>query len=181
MKNKFRLPHVLTAAIIVAIALSVPASALTLDTTLTGYLGAGNVDVHAVVTKTANIYDYNYTISYVTGATLHLFGIANDSGVSYFDAANNGGFINPEYNALDAYADIEWLGSAIEAGQSRTFSYQSEYAPMDITVYAYALNSAGYAEGDTLGMGAMIPEPSSILALALGLTGCAPFVIRRKK
>jgi len=189
MKIKFRLPHVITAAIVAAMALSIPASALTVDTTLYGNVGGdvGNVDVHAVVTRTGNIYDYNYTISYYAvggkSAAIHSFSISNDGGTSYFGAANNAGFSNSVYSESNALAAIEWLGNgnAITVGQTKTFSYQSEYMPMDLLVYTCAADGGGYADGETVGMGAMIPEPSSILALALGLSGFAPFVIRRKK
>jgi len=140
------------------------------------------VDVHTVVTLDASIYTYTYTLTYTQGTqAIHIYGVDNPNNVLFSAPATNSGFVLPVYAP---YSLIQWgddTGPSIAEGETKWFSYQSSNAPQDIKVYAYVVDGGSYAEGEVPGMGALIPEPGSFAALAIGLLGVSQRLWRRRK
>ena len=184
-------------ALVLAACLSAGAE-FVLDNNSDLYGSAGSVHVYALVTKSAGIDDYSYTVTYTSsGPSLHSYGVGNDNWASYFGAwaskawvgntelPNSGQFTPPTFDPNANTPDLEWLGDAnrfLDPGQTRYFGYQSIYAPMtDLRVYCWLLDGGVGVDGDTIGMGTSIPEPASIFALGCGLIGLAPLVLRRRK
>lgn len=177
------LPRIFAAAALLVLALSVSASAVQVahsNTYLEGDLATGTgLACDAVVDLTGGIYTYTYTLTYNAGVGgIHIFDVENPNGVNFFDAAGSAGFSGPN-NGNATW--IEWLGGELMPGNSATFSYKSYAAPMEIEVWTYVINGGTSAVGTTLGMGAALPEPSSLIALAFGATGFLPLAIRRRK
>lgn len=154
---------------------------------LTGLLVTGDsgLELHAVVTRGLDlVYTYEYTLTYTAGnAPINIFSVENPTPTQFNNAANVSGtgtaFNNPAFNA--SYGMIDWTGGELAVGGTRTFSYKSVYGPQIIGVYTWVGDHGDSAEGETLGMGAMIPEPSSLAALLFGAVGLVPLVIRRRK
>lgn len=149
------------------------------------------VVIHAVVDKTEiapglNHYLYTYTLNYTNGTDdLHIWGLENPMDIPYFGAGNTAGFDSPSYvSRWYAPHALEWQaleGGGLAPNSTGTFYYESYRAPMTWGVYTYCIDGGLGAEGFTVGMSDMIPEPASLLALATGLLGIAPIMIRRKK
>ena len=130
---------------------------------------------------------------YLIGVSdVHIFGLENPNASEFFGAANvpdpDAGkhFTDPTYSVLLPSANVEWIDGNLKAPvlgviDTRTFSYKSYFAPMVIPVYAYVIDGGDSAEGETLGMGATVPEPSSLAALLFGAVGLVPLVMRRRK
>jgi len=181
---------VLAATALLVFGLSVSASAYVCDHSegyLEGNLATGTgLACNAVVDFTGGIYTYTYTLIYSAGMInpvsglapqIHLFDVDNPNGCRFFGAAADG--FTPL--ATEGNGTVDWINGTINVGETRTFSYQSYSAPMEIYVYTYVENGGTYAEGETLGMGSMIPEPSSLAAILLGAAGMLPLAIRRRK
>ncbi|MCL5103707.1 MAG: PEP-CTERM sorting domain-containing protein [Armatimonadetes bacterium] len=181
-----------TAIVVLLGLLCVPASAdfvRDMNSTLTGIGDVGSLSVYSLVTRdlvgAQYVFTYDYAVTYDTGgADVHIYGVANPNDSSYFDAQNVGvggaHFDDPVYIG-GSYANVEWSGGILPIGGLRHFSYKSLFAPQDIDVYAYAVDGGAAAEGTAIGMGNTIPEPGTVVALAFGLLGLAPKVIRRRK
>ncbi len=140
------------------------------------------VSVHTVVTLGVSIFTYTYTLTYTQGtAAIHIYSVDNPNNVLFSAPATNSGFVLPVYAP---YSMIQWgdnSGPFISQGETKWFSYESNHAPQDINVYAYAMDGGAYAEGSVPGMGATIPEPGSFAALAIGLLGVSQRLWRRRK
>lgn len=186
------LPRVfaLVAAVVLVLGLGVSASAVQVahsEGYLAGTLAEGTgLACNAVVDLTEGVYTYTYTLIYNQGIKdplsgnapyIHLFDVENPNGKSFFGAAGQGFTAPADGNDLA----VEWFNGEIREGETRTFSYKSLCAPMEIEVFTWVVDDGTYATGTTLGMGSMIPEPSSLLALVLGTAGLVPFAIRRRK
>lgn len=132
----------------------------------------------ALVTVLDSVYTYSYTLTYTGGvAPIHTYYVLNPNASSFFGATNGDGFVNPLDSAI---GQVKWINGAIAVGQTCTFTYKSLYAPMDIDVYTVAVDTGTSAMGRTLGMGAVIPEPSSFAVLLVGAAGLVPLMRRRK-
>ena len=187
----------LSPLIVLAVLLfAIPASAEIVRSLSSPLYGTGDVlqlTVNAQVDRALSggsyLYTYSYTVTYDIGtADVHIYGVENPNDSSYFNAQNSGtsgtNFIDPSYVA-GSYANIEWNSGSLlmptpTTTYSRVFSYQSRFAPQDIKVYAYAVDGGTSADGWTLGMGDMIPEPGGIIALAFGMLGLAPKFLKRR-
>lgn len=142
---------------------------------------------NSVVDLENGIYTYNYTLIYTAGVGgIHIFDVENPNKVA-FDTTSNvpvgtapagTAFTNPNPGTTDW---IEWLGGELNVGETRKFSYTSTRAPMEISVWTYVVDGGTSAVGTTLGMGAMVPEPSSFAALLFGAAGLLPLVIKKRK
>lgn len=149
------------------------------------------VIIHAVVDKTEigpglNHYLYTYTLNYTVGSDdLHIWGLENPMDIPYTNADNDAGFSSPVYVSRPLFPHaLEWQaieGGGLAPNSSGTFWYESNRAPMTWGVYTYTIDGGLGAEGFTVGMSDLIPEPASLLALAAGLLGIAPIMIRCKK
>jgi len=185
----------LAAAALLMLALCVSASAVQVahdEGYLTGDLATGTgLACNAVVDLEGGIYTYTYTLIFNQGlvnpltglvGAIHIFDIQNINGSEFLSATNTLGtgthFTNPTPGSPDW---LEWVSGEIKVGQTRTFSYTSTYAPMEITVWTYVINGGTSADGKTLGMSDTIPEPSSLAAFLFGVAGLVPMVIRRRK
>jgi hypothetical protein len=185
----------LAAAALLVLALGVSASAGIVahnEGYLTGDLATGTgLACNAVVDLTGSVYTYTYTLIYTAGVIdpgtgiaggIHVFDVQNPNGVAFLSASNASGngthFTDPTAGAPDW---LEWVSGEINVGQTRTFSYTSNYAPMEIEVWTYVIDGGTSADGRTLGMGDAIPEPSSLAAFLFGAAGLIPMVIRRRK
>ncbi len=156
-----------------------PALAVHLDSTLTGSLGV--LDLATDVTFDGSIWTYTYTLTFTTPSGsnyVHSFAVDNIGQYPFTNASNTGNFTNPTYDP-NAWS-VDWILGNMTPGQTVVFSYQSQHAPDVITVWATAGNSGTYASGMTLGMGAEIPEPGTILALG-GMLAAAAGMWRRRR
>ncbi|HPP74504.1 MAG TPA: PEP-CTERM sorting domain-containing protein [Armatimonadota bacterium] len=163
------------------IAIAVPALAdIHKDTILTGTIGTLNLSADASWTGT--VWHYTYTLTYTSstvGGIIKTFQVENPGQLAFTNAANSGTFLNPIYDP-QAYS-IDWLSGYFTPGQTITFSYDSEYQPEVIPVYALTVDSGQSAGGMTIGMSnAVIPEPGSILTLAGMLAGVSAIWRRRR-
>lgn len=71
----------------------------------------------------------------------------------------------------------EVSADALKPGQTFTFGFTSAFAPSDVkNMYASSQDSYGFS-GMTYGP---VPEPGSLMALAMGLAGLASIKLRRK-
>lgn len=171
---------IIVAVLVIMLASSISASAdWTKTSYLTGTLATGqNLQCDAVVSLLNGVYTYNYTLTFVAGASeIHTYKVYNTNYSGFFNAANGDGFTNPTSGNA---SQISWINGVLAPGHSCSFSYQSYYAPMEIDVYTYAVDTGKSATGKTIGMGALIPEPSSIVALFFGGVALVPFARRRK-
>lgn len=149
---------------ILAAACCASAAAATYDSVLTGPLG--DIPLHAEATLSDGIWTYTYTANLsgladpVTGFT-----VGNVHASEFAAASNSADFVNPTFTGSDS---VLWLNGYVEpAAGSVVFSYQSAHGPglVNVTMWGGPAFPSG---GQTLGMA---PEPSSIIALALGLVG----------
>lgn len=139
---------------------------------------------NAVVSQVGNVYTYDYTLIYTAGiGPIHIFDVENPNAGAFFDAVNQPVGKPDEFtDPADGNAGwVDWIDGEIRVGDTRTFSYKSYYAPMEIEVWTYVINGGTSAVGTTLGMRDMIPEPSSLAALLFGAAGLLPLVIKRRK
>ncbi len=176
------LSRVSAIAALLVLVLAASASAVQVaydESYLVGDLAGDNgLACHALVDLTDGIYTYTYTLIYTAGVGgIHVFDVENPNGTWYFDATGTGFTAPADGNSLW----LEWLGGEMNVGETRTFSYKSYAAPMEIEVWTYVIDGGTSAVGTTLGMGAYIPEPSSLIAFAFGAAGLVPIVIRRRK
>lgn len=170
------------AAVVLLLVSSVSASA---DWTKTSYLNGTlttgypqGLKCDALVTFLDGIYTYSYTLTYSGGLSpIHTYKVYNPNQSAFFSAINNDGFTNPADGTAN---QVSWINGTVQVGESFTFTYQSYYAPMEIDVYTVAIDTGKSATGKTLGMGAVIPEPSSMAALLFGAVALVPFARRRK-
>lgn len=173
-------------ALVLLLALCVCASASIVDQKKSTLTGTGNVKqltCNAVVTLDSGVYTYSYALTYDIGPDIvHIFKVQNPNCAAYFNASNvpvdAGTFDNP----ADSNSNwIPWYNGQFAVGETRTFSYKSYYAPMEIDVYCYAVDGGTAAIGKTLGMRDVIPEPSSLAALVFGIAGTGSLLIKRRK
>jgi len=177
-------PRMLTLVMVALLVMGLGVSA-SADWTKTSYLtgnlvtGTQGLKCDALVTVLGNVYTYSYTLTFSAGvAPIHTYKVYNPQTSGFFGGTNTDGFTNP---ANGTAAQIQWLNGTMAVGTSCVFTYQSYCAPQDIDVYTYAIDTGRSAYGRTLGMGAMIPEPSSLAALLFGAAGLLPLVTRRRK
>ncbi len=159
-------------------------------TQLLGSGAVGDIQVYSQVDEvpdgSAFLYTYTYTLTYLSGtATAHDFGIDNPNDSAFFNASNTptsgGHFVDPVYVA-GSYDFIEWnTGGSLPVNGTDTFSYQSLYKPQDVDVYAFMMDGGSTAQGEVIGMSDVIPEPSALAALALGILAVAPKLVRRPR
>lgn len=173
-------------ALVLLLALCVCASAGIVAQKTSTLTGSGNVKqltCDAVVSLDAGVYTYSYTLTYDLGPdAVHIYKVQNPNYSAYFDADNTPYDASKFDNPADGNSGwVAWLNGELIEGESRAFSYQSFYAPMEIDVYCYAVDGGSAAIGKTLGMGDMIPEPSSLMALVFGIVGTGSLIIRRRK
>jgi hypothetical protein len=144
----------------------------------------GTFGLYAEVDLTGGVYTYTYNLHYISGGpTVHEFAVENPNNCQWSNQANSitppgTTFNNP--GLLDDYWVI-WNGGNMPVSTSGVFSYKSTYGPQTPHGYCYTLNAGEIAVGDTIVMSADIPEPSSLIALAVPLLGIAPKLIRRRK
>jgi hypothetical protein len=156
-----------------------PALAVHMDSQLTGDLGV--LDLATDVTFGGSIWTYTYQLTFTTAVGsnyVHSFAVDNIGQYLFTNASNTGNFTNPTYDP-NAWS-VDWILGTMTPGQTVTFSYQSQHAPDVITVWATVGDSGAYASGLTLGMGAEIPEPGTILALS-GMFAAAAGLWRRRR
>lgn len=188
------LSHKLTLVTVALLILGLGVSASAYTSYITGEDSVGSITCNATVSHGLDgIYTYSYELTYTTGTNdVHIFSVEDPSASEFFLAANVPADVPPVANHfLDPTYDVEnpwvtWINGNLKAPvggvvDTRTFSYQSYYAPAEIDVFTYVMNGGDFAFGTTLGMGALIPEPSSFAALLFGAVGLVPLVIRRRK
>lgn len=175
--------------LVMMVALSISASAEVYqtrpDSVITGNLGTFSLDatVYRDLVDSRYVYTYEYALTYDTyGAEEFLaegFQIGNLSKAAIFDVSNTGDFTD---FADGVYDPIVWLGNYIDEGQTVTFSFKSFNRPFEnpISVNCNVLDGGTTAIGETIGMAAMIPEPSAFAAVGLGILGVLPMIKRRK-
>lgn len=197
MPSLDRIFRSLCASVMIAAWTSMPASAGFVVDKTTTLLGDDNViqlTVYSLVTSHiangSTVFNYTYTVTYNAGsADIHFFGVENPYDRPYFGTNNSpidaNAFTDPVYESSSGVPFfIEWTGDygrVLTTGQTRTFSYQSFYAPLATDVYCYAIDGGSAAEGGVIGMGPVVPEPASLLALACGVAGMAPGIIRHRR
>jgi hypothetical protein len=174
--------------LVLLLMLCVCASASIVDQKTSTLTGNGNVKqltCNAVVTLDAGVYTYSYTLTYDIGPdAVHIYKIQNPNCCAYFNAANMPNDASKFTNPADGNSNwVGWLNGQFVVGTTRTFSYQSLYAPIvrDLEVYHYAVDGGSAAIGKTLGMRDAIPEPSSLIALMFGVVGTVSVVARRRR
>jgi len=146
---------------------------------LTGPLGHLVLESSAAWTGSAWAYDYHLFYDQ-GGPAVHVFAVGNPAGSAYFNSANTDAFINPVFDPMDPTADLQWDQGWMQVGQHVYFHYESLYAPDVVPVNAVAYDGGTWAEGVTLGMSNVIPEPGCIASLA-GLVGMSGFYLRRAR
>lgn len=154
--------------------------------TLTGDGTVGSIECKATVTRGAdNIYTYLYELTYTTGTSaVHTFSLGNPNCVDFYDANNifvigAKTFQDPE-DGSDRF--LEWTQGEVRPNDQHQFSYKSAYAPMlDVKGSASVIDGGCYAEGSTLVMGDVIPEPASLLVVLFGSAGVVPMILKRRK
>lgn len=174
--------HMRTVLLVAALllAITVPALAVGMNTTLVGTIG--QLDLQADATLTGTTWTYTYVLTYTQstiGGIVKTFQVESPAQTAFFNAANTDGFTDPVFNP--AAWSIDWLNGNLAPGQTVTFSYQSVYQPDIIPVFALAVDSGQSAGGNTIGMGSTIPEPGSLMALAGMLAAGAGSLIRRRR
>jgi hypothetical protein len=138
-----------------------------LDSVLTGDLGT--LDLRAVVTYDAGVYDYMYelTATQVFAPVSHI-DVGNPYVLYYWDAYNTDGFNNPVFE--DFLTSIIWTEGLVNNGEVVIFGYKSEWRPTKVPISAF--DEGMRAEGITLGM---VPEPSWAFAILLAVAPLARF------
>ncbi len=152
---------------VMCVAVVVPASSESLDSTMTGPLGTLTLRSEATFSEGWWTYEYMATI---TGATANITGltIANVYRLPFEDAQNSANFGNPAFTGSDS---VIWTKGNVPASEGViSFSFRSTYAPTvgNATFWGGNIPSTGQAL-------TMVPEPSSIAALGIfslgGLVG----------
>lgn len=176
-------------AVLLVLALCISASASVVASWTSHLIGTGDINditCNATVTKGVDsVYTYAYELVYTTGsAAVHTYKIQNPNAASFYNATNTSSDTAGHFTDPAAGSDgwVYWTGGFINVGDTRTFSYQSVYAPMtDIQAWGVVIDGGTAATGKTLAMGASTPEPSSLAALLLGAVGLVPVMIKRRK
>ena len=52
---------------------------------------------------------------------------------------------------------------------------------LDVKGFAIVIDGGSYAEGLTLVMGDVVPEPASLLVVLFGSAGVVPMILKRRK
>ena len=189
MNRVIRTSATLSLLLVLVFALSVGAGAelfrSLLDSELSGALGTFSLDSTVYRDLVGSNYEYTYEyaltfVSYGAGEDLaEGFRLGNPSKVPIFNMSNTGDFGN---FADGVYDPISWSNGFMEEGDTVVFSFKSLYRPFEdpITVNCFVVDGAKTATGQTLGMAAMIPEPSAFATLGLGILGMVPMLRRRK-
>jgi len=162
--------------LIAAVILLAATQSWALTTTLSGSLGSFTLVASATQSGSVWTYDYALTFDQANYAA-EVFAIANPNAQEFFNATGSG-FASPTFYPAFPDADLEWTGGYMTQGNTYYFSYQS-YAQPDVVTVATAVYDGGtYADGQTIGMGFVVPEPGSLASLAGMLAGSA-FCLRR--
>lgn len=154
--------------------------------TLTGDGTVGSIECKATVTRGVdNIYTYLYELTYTTGTSaVHTFSLENPNRANFYDA-NNIPVIGVKIfqDPGDGSDDfLGWTHGEIRPNDQHQFSYKSAYAPMlDVKGFASVIDGGCCAEGWTLVMGDVIPEPASLLVVLFGSAGVVPMILKRRK
>lgn len=191
MNMKRRIRSFATFYLLIALALALSSSAgadvfqtLT-GSQLTGGLGTFSLDatVYRDLVGSNYQYTYEYALTFVSYGTkedlAEGFKVGNPSKAPIFGMTNTGDFHNFDSGVYDT---ISWLNGFMEKGDTITFSYKSFNRPFEnpLTVNCYASDGGLTATGQTIGMSAMVPEPSAFMGLAMGILGAFPLMRRRK-
>lgn len=127
-------------------------------------------------------FHYEYTLDFFDSAffePLTVFSVGNMSNMEFRDADNNVGFENPIWNGSDPSANsVRWEVDQqflpfVPTGQTVWFEYYSRYTYTEVSV---TLAGGLPSEGSTLGM---VPDPSSLAVLGVGLAGIGAIGLRR--
>lgn len=174
------------AAIVVALLalMTAPALAVTMDSTLTGSLGVLALHAEGGWDGNLMLFAYSYRLTYVSASqnpapVVHEFAVDNTEDLPFTSASNTDGFVNPTF--APSYYAVDWYAGNMTVGQTVSFGYTSIYGPTTINVKAIALNGGTIAEGDTIGMTQVIPEPASFAGLMTLLAASGGALLRARR
>jgi hypothetical protein len=174
-----RLSKVLVVAVLLAVA-SVPVSAQT-ESRYDQLIGPlGTVDLWSSATWTGTVWQYDYEMYNRPGnvGDVHVFIVDNPPPSPYSNATNDSGF--PDDPVWPQHQILDWLNGNVPLGAYGHFHYKSLAAPDVVPVATLVINGGAGAEGVTLGMGAVIPEPGCLASLG-GLLTMSAFCLRRAR
>jgi len=173
------LKSVLTIALAVFVASMVSATSNVLTTTLS--CSSYSDSLTATVTYSGGLYHYAYELSYMNSylsSPLTWFSIGNMTNLAFTNARNDKGLADPLYNGVSNNS-VLWIPipekPLVAVGQVCNFWFDSIYAPTTVNV---TIKGNRPASGNTLGM--VVPEPSAIASLAIGMTGLLGFAYRKR-
>jgi len=171
-----RLSKVLVVAVLLAV-VAVPVSAQSRYDQLGGPLGT--VDLWSSATWTGTVWSYDYEMYNRPGnvGDVHVFLVDNPPPSPYTNATNDSGFTKPVWPQQQI---LEWLNGNVLLGTYGHFHYDSLAAPDVVPVATLVINGGAGAQGFTLGMGTVIPEPGCLASLG-GLLTVSAFCLRRAR